>query len=64
LTGEYKDFFSWEMFNNQTMLSELLFASFSIPGYFEPAVVNGTVNFDGSAIWDIDVASVINKCLV
>ena len=42
---------------------DLLFASFSIPGYFPPVSAFNTECFDGSAIWDIDVTSVINKCL-
>jgi len=41
-----------------------MFASFSIPGYFEPVEAFGTSFFDASAIWDIDITSVVNKCML
>jgi len=40
-----------------------MFASFSIPGYFDPVEAFGSSFFDGSAIWDIDITSVVNKCM-
>ena len=58
----YKSF-SEADFENTSNLIDILFASFSIPGYFEPVSAFGTEFFDGSAIWDIDITSVINKCL-
>jgi len=40
-----------------------MYASFSIPAYFAPVDAFGTSFFDGSAIWDLDVASVVNQCV-
>ena len=41
---------------------DALYASLSIPGYFDPVEAFGSSFFDGSAIWDIDISSVVNKC--
>jgi len=43
-------------------LVDALFASLSVAGFFPPAdVLNGHF-FDGSAVWDIDIYSAINRC--
>jgi hypothetical protein len=34
----------------------------SFAGYFPPAKVLGGAFFDGSAVWDIDIFTAINKC--
>lgn len=39
-----------------------MYASMSIAGFFPPADVLGSSFFDGSAVWDIDVFSAINRC--
>ena len=40
-----------------------MFASFAYAGFFPPASSMGTSWFDGSVIWDLDIFSVVNKCL-
>lgn len=62
LSGEYEEF-TQSHFTNKDDLVNLMFASFSIPLYFEPAEVFGSAYFDGSAIWDIDITAIINQCL-
>lgn len=34
----------------------------SFAGFFPPAEVFGSYYFDGSAVWDIDIFSAINRC--
>ena len=63
MTGDYRDF-DETIFQEKENLVNLLYTSFSIPGYFAPVEAFGSTYFDGSAIWDIDVTSVINKCLL
>jgi predicted acylesterase/phospholipase RssA len=43
-------------------LVDALYASMSIAGFFPPADVLGSSYFDGSAVWDIDIFSAINRC--
>jgi len=43
-------------------LAEALYASMSFAGFFPPADVLGSYYFDGSAVWDIDIFSAINRC--
>ena len=40
-----------------------MFASFAYAGFFPPATSMGTSWFDGSVIWDLDIFSVVNKCM-
>ncbi len=40
-----------------------MFASFAYAGFFPPASSMGTSWFDGSVIWDLDIFSVVNKCM-
>ncbi len=61
LSGEYVDFTSENL--TDANLEEVMYASFSIPGYFAPVQAFGTAYFDGSAIWDLDISSVVNECL-
>ena len=44
-------------------LVDLMFASMSFAGFFPPAEVLGSTFFDGSAVWDIDIFSAINRCV-
>jgi len=37
-------------------------ASMSFAGFFPPAKIFGSAYFDGSAVWDIDIFSAINRC--
>ena len=46
-----------------TNLQDVIFASFSYPGFFPPAESMGSSFFDGSVIWDLDIFSAVNKCL-
>lgn len=39
-----------------------MFASLSFAGFFPPADVLGSYYFDGSAVWDIDIFSGVNRC--
>lgn len=39
-----------------------MYASMSFAGFFPPADVLGSSWFDGSAVWDIDIFSAINRC--
>ena len=39
-----------------------MYASLSFAGFFPPAEVLGSYFFDGSAVWDIDIVSAINRC--
>ena len=48
--------------NDDSMLN-VLFASFATPGFFPPAEAFGSQWFDGSAVYDIDIFTAINKCL-
>jgi len=43
-------------------LAEALYASMSFAGFFPPADVLGSTYFDGSAVWDLDIFSAINRC--
>lgn len=44
-------------------LIDVLFASFAYPGFFPPAKSMESSWFDGGVIWDLDIYSVVNKCL-
>ena len=46
-----------------TNLQDVIFASFSYPGFFPPAESMGSSYFDGSVIWEFDIFSAVNKCL-
>ena len=59
--GSYKDF-SDANITSGSNLDDALFASLSFAGFFPPADVLGSSYFDGSAVWDIDIFSAINKC--
>ena len=60
--GSYVDF-SDKNVTSGSNLVDALFASMSVPGFFPPANVLGSSWFDGSAVWDIDIFSAINKCI-
>jgi len=59
---------SWSWWGNEekttdtNTLAEALYASMSFAGFFPPADVLGSYYFDGSAVWDIDIFSAINRC--
>jgi hypothetical protein len=62
LDGSYKDFTDKNVTLGETSLVDAMYASMSFPGFFPPADVFGSSFFDGSAVWDIDIFSAINKC--
>mmetsp|Transcript_14016 Transcript_14016/g.23813 ORF Transcript_14016/g.23813 Transcript_14016/m.23813 type:complete len:303 (-) Transcript_14016:62-970(-) len=62
LDGSYVDF-SDKNVTQGTNLIDALYASMSIAGFFPPADVLGTSWFDGSAVWDIDIFSAVNRCI-
>lgn len=62
LSGEFMDF-TKNNFNTADNLNHAVFASFSWPGLFPPAHAFGSRWFDGSAVYDIDLFSAINKCV-
>jgi predicted acylesterase/phospholipase RssA len=59
--GSYKDFSEANVTAGEN-LDSALYASLSFAGFFPPAEVLGSSYFDGSAVWDIDIFSAINKC--
>jgi len=62
LSGEFKEFQEDVLSNNGDMLN-VLYASFAFPGFFPPVEAFGTKWFDGSAVYDVDIFSSVNKCL-
>mmetsp|Transcript_73248 Transcript_73248/g.101623 ORF Transcript_73248/g.101623 Transcript_73248/m.101623 type:complete len:111 (-) Transcript_73248:430-762(-) len=40
-----------------------IYGSFANPGFFPPEDAQGGKWFDGSVVWDLDIFSVVNKCL-
>lgn len=62
LSGEYKDFHENQLKNSNDII-DVLYASFAFAGYFPPVEAFGSKWFDGSAVYDIDIFTAINKCL-
>lgn len=62
LEGNFRTFNSGELSDNSQLL-DVLYASFAFAGFFPPAEVFDSKYFDGSAVYDIDIFSAINKCL-
>jgi predicted acylesterase/phospholipase RssA len=44
-------------------LLDVMYGSFSYPGFFAPEVAMASDWFDGGMVWDIDVFSAVNKCM-
>lgn len=61
VTGAYKEFSADNITQGQN-LHDALYASLSFAGFFPPADVLGSYFFDGSAVWDIDIFSGVNRC--
>jgi predicted acylesterase/phospholipase RssA len=59
--GTYRDFNDQNV-TDATNLVDAMYASMSIPGFFPPADVLRSSWFDGSAVWDIDIFSAVNRC--
>lgn len=62
LTGKFQAFTDGNLTESDNMITAL-FGSFAMPGFFPPAEAQDTKWFDGSVVWDLDVFSVVNKCL-
>lgn len=61
INGDYKDFSDANITQGDNLI-DALYASMSFAGFFPPAEVLGSAYFDGSAVWDIDIFSAINRC--
>jgi predicted acylesterase/phospholipase RssA len=61
LDGSYKDFSDQNVTQGENLV-DAMYASMSFAGFFPPADVLGSSYFDGSAVWDIDIFSAINRC--
>lgn len=61
IDGSYQDFSDTNITQGDNLV-EALYASMSFAGFFPPAEVLGSSWFDGSAVWDIDIFSAINRC--
>lgn len=60
--GAYKSFTESNIGTGENLV-DALYASMSFAGFFAPAEVLGSSYFDGSAVWDVDIFSAINKCV-
>jgi len=61
IDGTYRDFSEVDVTQDNNLV-DAMFASMSFAGFFPPADVLGSQWFDGSAVWDIDIFSAINRC--
>ena len=61
LTGNYDDMLAADV---DAHLQDIMLASFAYAGFFPPAVSMGSSWFDGTTIYDIDVYSAVNNCLL
>lgn len=61
LTGKFKGLEGYELTDDN--LVEALHASLSVAGFFPPLEAFGSDYFDGSAVWDIDIFTPVNRCL-
>lgn len=62
LEGSYKEFSEANITSGDNLVQSL-FASFAIPGFFPPVNAFGSKWFEGSAVYQIDIPTAINKCL-
>jgi predicted acylesterase/phospholipase RssA len=60
--GSYVDFSDKNVTTGDNLV-QALYASMSFAGFFPPADVLDGYYFDGSAVWDIDIFSAVNRCL-
>jgi len=59
--GQYRSFSDTNITQGEN-LEDVMFASMSYPGFFPPANTLGSYYFDGSAVWDVDLFTAINRC--
>lgn len=62
-SGAVDDFYQADL-TNQAELLQVLFGNFAYPGFFAPEAAMGTDWFTGGLVWDIDLFSVVNQCLL
>lgn len=60
LDGLYKDFSAANLTSDN--LIDAMYASMSVAGFFPPVQAFDSEWFDGSAVWDIDIFSAVNRC--
>jgi len=61
LTGKWADFQKEQLVGST--LTDVMYASLSKPPFFAPVESSSSFFYDGSAIWDIDIPSAVNRCL-
>ena len=61
LSGNYDDMLADDV---DAHLQDIMVAYFAYAGFFPPAVSMGSSWFDGTTIYDIDVYSAVNQCLL
>lgn len=61
LDGLYKDFSRTNLTTDGNLV-DALYASLSVAGFFPPVQAFDSEWFDGSAVWDIDIFSAVNRC--
>jgi len=61
LSGKWADFNEDNIAQDNNLL-DVMYTSLSTTPYFSPVEAFGSYYFDGSAIWDIDIPSAVNKC--
>jgi hypothetical protein len=62
LSGAFTDFTEKNITDPDTLVN-VMYASFAYAGFFPPVEAFGSQWFDGSAVWELDIFSAINKCL-
>lgn len=60
-SGQFDDFTDRNITQGHN-LNDAMFASMSFAGFFPPADVLDSSYIDGSAIWDLDIFSGVNRC--
>jgi hypothetical protein len=61
LKGEWTDFSATDLTGD--ILVDVMYSSMSKTPFAAPVEFGGSAYYDGSAIWDIDIPSAVNKCL-
>jgi predicted acylesterase/phospholipase RssA len=61
LSGQYLPFTEKNLTTGDNLINSL-YASFALPGFFPPVEAFGSKWFDGSAVYDLDIFSAVNRC--
>ena len=61
LTGTYQNYYSSDL--SVSELVDVMYGSFAYAGFFAPEEAMNSSWFTGSTIFDLDIFSVVNKCL-